>query len=426
MAPIVTPPALNTWEQQLAGIVPLSALIEFIDLATKLHIFELTSTVPMWNWPVTPTGARLLLSDEDTTDSCCLDRIARSVTLHCIDGRFGDLYPSSTPTTTRLCVSTKPVGDVVPNDAKTMMDVRGRKQTMEVVYLTSLTADGDDKGPHRRLRIYRAITSILGEYSMQYILVSAVGWLCWTGLVAFSLLSRLYVAAAYLLLMLPTGLLVRLTHGGKPRRLLDERISRFTRLVVAADSVNGSEWKAFYGGSYALNSLLNKPLYRTGFAPTTPLTRRLLRLLLRFVIAGQWVLAVGSCALQDWNAFIVTFWIIFCAIMSLYVYPPSSSVRDWLRYTCRLAIQRIRADFSSRRAMLSAMVYLNPDSREGRTEWINPILAPSEERREWQTALLGFIDTGVFVLFFSLSPFLLSVDLFGFPMDIMVMVRVEI
>jgi hypothetical protein len=88
---------------------------------------------------VTPTGARLLLSDEDTTDACCLDRIARSVTLHCIDGRFGDLYPSSTPTTTRLCVSTKPIGHLVPDDAKTMMDVRGRKQTMEVVHLTSLT-----------------------------------------------------------------------------------------------------------------------------------------------------------------------------------------------------------------------------------------------------------------------------------------------
>jgi hypothetical protein len=165
--------------------------------------------------------------------------------VHCIDGRFGVLYPSSTPTTTRLCVSTKPVGDLVPNDAKTMMDVRGRKQALEVVHLTSITIDEDDKGPHRRLRssrICRTITSILGEYSTQYILISVVGW---ASLVVFSLLSHLYVATAYLLLMLPTGLLVRLTHGGKPRRLLDERISPFTRLVVAADSVNGSEWKAF-------------------------------------------------------------------------------------------------------------------------------------------------------------------------------------
>jgi hypothetical protein len=420
MSPLVTPPPLTIWEQQLAGIVPLSALVEFIDVATKLHIFELTGTVPIWNWPVTPTGARLLLSDEDTTDACCLDRVAHSVTLHCIDGRFGDLYPSSTPTTTRLSVSTKPVGNLVPNDAKTMMDVRGRKQTMEVVHITSLAADRDDKGLHQRLRssrIYRAITSILGEYSTQYILVNAGGWLCWASLVVFTLLSHLYVAAAYLLLMPPTGLLVRLTHGGKPRRLLDERISPFTRLVVAADSVNGSEWKAFYGGSYALNSLLNKPLYRTGSVATTPLTRCLLRLLLRLAIAGQWVLAVGSCALQDWNAFVVTFWIIFCAVISLYVYPPSSSVRDWLRYTCRLAIERIRADFSSRRAMLSAMVYLNPDSREGRTEWINPILAPSEDRREWQTALLEFMDTGVFIsLSLSLSLFFcFPLPQFDFP-----------
>lgn len=180
MSPLVTPPPLTIWEQQLAGIAPFSALVEFIDVATKLRIFELTGTVPIWNWPVTPTGARLLLSDEDTTDACCLDRVAHSVTLHCIDGRFGDLYPSSTPTTTRLSVSTKPVGNLVPNDAKTMMDVRGRKQTMEVVHITSLAADRDDKGLHQRLRssrIYRAITSILGEYSTQYILVNAGGWL---------------------------------------------------------------------------------------------------------------------------------------------------------------------------------------------------------------------------------------------------------
>jgi hypothetical protein len=95
MPPLVTPPPLTIWEQQLAGIVPLSALIEFIDVATKLHIFELTGTVPTWNWPVTPTGARLLLSDEDTTDSCCLDRIAHSMTLHCIDGRLGTYIPAA-------------------------------------------------------------------------------------------------------------------------------------------------------------------------------------------------------------------------------------------------------------------------------------------------------------------------------------------
>jgi hypothetical protein len=35
-------------------------------------------------------------------------------------------------------------------------------------------------------------------------------------------MTRLYIAAAYLLLMLLTGLLASFTHGGKPRRLLDE------------------------------------------------------------------------------------------------------------------------------------------------------------------------------------------------------------
>lgn len=42
MFPIITLPELATWGQQLASVVPLAALLEFIDLQQKLHVFELT------------------------------------------------------------------------------------------------------------------------------------------------------------------------------------------------------------------------------------------------------------------------------------------------------------------------------------------------------------------------------------------------
>jgi len=46
--------------------------------------------------------------------------------------------------------------------------------------------------------------------------------------------------------------------------------------------------------------------------------------------------------------------------------------------------------------MLSAMIYLNPDSIERRTKWIDPILADTAERREWESAVLRFIADGMF------------------------------
>jgi hypothetical protein len=151
----------------------------------------------------------------------------------------------------------------------------------------------------------------------------------------------------------------------------------------------------------ALNSLLNKPLYRAGITPAP----RLLRPLLQLLIGGQWVLAVGSCALQDWNALLISFWLAFCVCASTYAYPPESGVQDWLQYHCNLSIRRVQAEFSSRRSMLSAMLYLNPDSKERRTDWITPLLASSDDRKEWESALLDYIHTGMSPLFICHIPY---------------------
>jgi hypothetical protein len=111
-----------------------------------------------------------------------------------------------------------------------MADVRGRKQKLALILLTKvkpaltqLAKSRDDA----HLRFSPTLTNMLGAHSVRYWFVSAVGWLCWTGATTVSLMARLHIAAAYMLLMPLTGLPASSTHGGKPRRLLDERPSPF-------------------------------------------------------------------------------------------------------------------------------------------------------------------------------------------------------
>jgi hypothetical protein len=381
-------PRLPAWAQQLAGILPLSALIEFSDIDTKLHVFELNSSVSLWNWPITPAGARLLLASEDTTDACCLDRPSRSIPLHSIDGRHGSIYPCSTPTTTRLYVSAQKVDFIIQNDSPNMADARARKQNLDIIHV--LKQDPAVLSVRPRLLVDRLLENILRKGPIRQKSVSGIGWVCWVAMAVISLMASLYLALAYLLLMLLTGFIIQKTHGGPPRRLLDERICSSTRLVVVTSSLNGSDWWAFYGGSWSLNALLNQPLYRSATisAPKT------LRLLLRLLILGQWVLAVGSSAQQDFNSIFISSWILFCACVNTYAFPPEKVTHDWLRYSGSIAIRRIRAKFSTRRAMLSALIYLNPDSKERRTEWINPILSNAQDRSDWESTMLDFTNNG--------------------------------
>ena len=393
--PVQVHSKLPVWTAQLAGILPLTALVEFIDVPSKLHSFELTASVPLWNWPVTPAGARLLLSSEDNIDACCLDSVGRSSAFHCMDGRYGDLYPSSAPATARLCAQTRERATTVRNDSPNMKAKRGRKQRLNTIVLTRLPGL-----PQSRLATYlssqlspffysKSIGRI-NSHSVAYTVTSAFGWICWTGATVVTFMAGLWIAAAFLALMPLTGLTVSFTHGNTPRRLVDNRPAEFNRLIVATDSVNGSNWWAFYGGSHTLNSLLNKPLYRVNPVPSW---RPLARMLLRLLIAGQWVLGVVSCAFQDWNALVIFIWLMFCVFFSAYVHPSRKCVQDWLKYNCRIGAARIEAEFSTRISMLTALVYLNPDSKEKRTKWINPILQ-SDDRREWETALFNYISTG--------------------------------
>src|SRR5437667_2293882 len=58
------------WAQELAGILPLSTLIDFVDIPQHFHAFELTGSAPLWSWPITPANSRILLSKSYTEKSC--------------------------------------------------------------------------------------------------------------------------------------------------------------------------------------------------------------------------------------------------------------------------------------------------------------------------------------------------------------------
>lgn len=385
-------PSLPAWAQQLAGIVPLSALVEFVDVSLKLHIFELSGAVPLWNWPISPAGARLLLAEQDAFDPCWLDRIDQSPVLHCIDGRFGDWYPSSAPTTARLCASVPKAEIYIPNQSSHIADDCNRKQQLRVLYCSQLPARPvTHRGPKCCATFSWTFLISLTTFPLKYKITSAVGWISWTGLALIGLSAGCYVATAFLLLMIMTGIAVCITHGGKPRKLLDHAQSSHNRVVVATGSVNGSSWLAFFGRSSTVNAILNKPLYRTSRTPYP----RIWRIVTKLVIIGQWVLAVASCALQDWNAFIIAVWIVLCAAASAYGYPAEDGAQDWLARNCYIEVYQVRAEFSCRRSMLTALLHLNPDSREKRTSWINPILANSADRRAWEDAVLAIVNQGV-------------------------------
>lgn len=373
-------PQLPEWTRQLANVLPLAVFVEFIDVSLKLHVFELDGLIPLWSWPITPKDARILLSNKDTSAACCLDRPESGrKALQCIDGRYGDYYQSNASATVRLCVSTLGVDQKIRNESRNLLHNKARMQRLDFLHISQVQVSSGSK----------VRKALFGQQSVRYCLVSSLGWLLWIAVTCFSFLGGVYFAAAYLVLMPLSGVMAFLTHGGEARTL-DCRTSEFTRLVLAADSLNATEWWSFYGGSRSLNSLLRRPLYReAGLALSRPV-----RLVMQTLILGQWVLAIASCAKQDWNALVIAFWVFWCAFSSEYGYAAEHSIKDWLKYSCNVRLRRIQASFSSRKAMLGALVYLNPDTVGRRLQWINHIFEDGSERREWETALLDFIETG--------------------------------
>lgn len=197
----------------------------------------------------------------------------------------------------------------------------------------------------------------------------------------------------------------------------------YNRLVVATQHMNETKWRVFYGESRVVNSLLNWPLqrpasscnkagdakaheiYRQAEAATSPLVH-IFRRILRVLVLAQWVLALFSAALQGWDAYIISFWVMFCVVSHGYLFSASRVAPQWLRRSPGVNLRLYSVRVSSRRALLSTLVTLNPDTfvvdhdevaafadvksspfmREGALAWLDPILKASPDRAKWLQA----------------------------------------
>ncbi|KAF3925356.1 hypothetical protein ABW20_dc0109857 [Dactylellina cionopaga] len=383
----------ENWIPELAGILPLTGFIDFIDTPTKLHIFELFGAVPLWSWPITPGDIRLLLSDAYLQSICCLDRYGSSLAWHALDGRWGDSYPIINPETTRLCLASQPIKEIV-NEHVNMSEKNLRIQKLEIVHVTRTTDAESSPEPSKKWWPF-LFKDPFWMYSTRYFITSISGWILLLGLVVFCGIFEFYIALVFLMIMPITGVIVSLIYGSRPKGLLVDRPSPFNRAVVVAEHMNATKWTVFYGESSIVNSLLNKQLEAKRPGLSSAKAYAPLRKILRFVTLGQWAMVVASLVTKNMNAFVIAGWIIMCVISQSYLYPPESAVSTWMKTVGKLQMKRYETETSSRRALLNTVMALNPDTfaegtwdqlYSGALKWINPILEAGQSRSDWEEA----------------------------------------
>lgn len=387
-------PILPPWAQQLAGILPLSALIEFIDTPRLLHIFELTGAYPAWCFPVTPSGGRILLSDRKIEDCCYLDDFKPGYAPVCLDGRYGDSYPMMSPETIRLLLRSLP-SVTIANDHKNMKRSDNRLQRLEII------------------RVYRSAKTSTIKQQGTYVATSIIGWVFLISLLAFCIAMGLYLSSSFLIVVTLTGITIHIAHSCEPRKLGKADGSNFNRLVIVAQHMNEREWRLFFGENTLINSLLNWPLHakrRYSFPPRV-ITKNLLGVL----FLSQWCLAVGAATTQGWDAYVITLWILICIVANSVVFASDARVGHWAENhalsdgsakAAGIRLERLITELSSRRALLNTIMALNPDTiREDRSltkggpnplslneealRWMDPILKVSANRAKWQEASLA-------------------------------------
>jgi hypothetical protein len=393
--------AEHAWTSELAGILPLSALLDFVDMPSKLHIFQLMGAVPLWSWPVTPSGSRLLLSSGAETDTHAhLDLFGNSLALMGLDGRYGDSYFISSPGTLRLCLDSLPI-KTIENLHENMRGKHLRVQYLDVVHVCRATTSRDQRTPSDSWP-RRIFQDPWWMFSPWYLGVSGIGWLTWSGIVAMSWILECYLSFAFALLIPMTGSIVFLLFGHKSQHLLVSDHSPYNRLVLVTEHTNAMSWTVFWGESTLVNSLLNRPLEPLGPSITSVTISRTLRMALQVCIAGQWALVVGAAATKGFDAYGISFWIIFCILTHAFLIPPSTVAGEWLKSCGCLELRRYRLKVSSRRALLNTIMALNPDTfpestktpggddrsalYEGALKWIDPILARGSSRLRWESA----------------------------------------
>ena len=375
----------------VAGILPLAALIDFKAPEEVLHFYQLSGRGMMWNWVITPANARVLLS-HDGVRACCLDQSGAVLPLNCTDGRWGDAYHCSSPTTIRACMGVAALMKIEPPPFKGAGDRLQRVQ----IFLVSRAESKEGK----KAGWYWAIVSLSGLVVFLAVLVTTV-------------LAELYIAASYLIVVLLTGVVIHVSYGHRARRISEQPWSEHRRLVVVTENSKADELAVFIGPSSLVSPLLNRPLNQMNSPTHLGLLRWLLRIpvvqwglriiaygyqdwdtllpgLLRILVALQWGLTIIACGYQDWDAFVVFAWIALSILTSTFLYGEHASARSWLQSN-GLRLDRMEVELSCRRAALSLVVALNPDRS---TRWIDQFLAPSRDRTYWEEALQGCLDRG--------------------------------
>ncbi|KAI0597232.1 hypothetical protein F4775DRAFT_561273 [Biscogniauxia sp. FL1348] len=380
--------ARTSWATELAGILPLSTFIDFVNITLRFHVFELNGSAPMWSWLITPANSRVLLSSKYLEDHCYLDRYSTD-RWHCLDGRYGDWYDLASPKTIMLGLSSQYM-QIISNESSVMISGGRRVQNLTVVHVTRNWAAAD-KRP--------GLLHFFQEQGWRYWAISASGWLLWGASIIATILLECYLALTFLLNIIATGCLIWSMYGSRKRHLLIDNPNSLRRLVITTRHMNETNWIVFYGESQTINSLLNLPLKPRG-PPRSPATYVILRAILRVVIIGQWVLALAAASTRDWNAYFIAFWIAICIVSQSYLLSPSLAARDWMR-NLGIDMKTFKTKLSSRHSLLNTIVALNPDTfvwddENGRHDytrvekesfaWIDPILKTCRDRSRWEEA----------------------------------------
>ena len=408
-------PSLPTWAQQLAGILPLSAVIDFLNTPKVFHIFQLRGAVPAWCWPITPSGSRLLLASSASNDACFLDRYENGAKPLCLDGRYGDQYPMANAETIRMALDAIPMKRIQNQHPNIEAEARRRPQELEIVLVSRSDSSNDAKmestraqdSTHTRkclplLRFVGCIPRVHGSSILHNIAI-LLGWMLWIGLVICTALLQLWLALSFLIIVVSSGICVLYIHGAGPRRLGSKPSSPYNRVVITSSSTNSSSWRLFYGESSSVNALVNWPLLPQAHYETDTLVFACLRIL----IFGQWALAIATAAKQSLDAYVVAFWILFCVLAINFVFCTDYAVSEWMGRGAGIQLERYSVAVSSRRAMLNVIIALNPDTfsetiewekvdstqyNQNGLSWLDPILAKSEDRTQWLEATRRFIS----------------------------------
>ncbi|KAK9769452.1 hypothetical protein SCAR479_13877 [Seiridium cardinale] len=351
-------------------------MLDFLDMTRILHLYQLSGAIPIWCWSVAPSGSRLLLSAPNEDGYCCLDRFESNATPLCIDGRYGDKYFTPNPETVRLSVNVVD-RETIANTHENMGRGDNRLQNLEIVSVK--------RQPPRNPRRPWHYTSIV-----------IFGWMLLVVLLAAGVILERWLAVAYLTIVSMTGAVVALLYGGQPRKLAAHLGSEYTHLVIVTKHTNEKNWQVYMGESSVVNALLNMPLENSSKDPQH-LTS--LQTLLQGLICAQWATAIGSAATKNWDAYAISFWVLFCIISHKFFFSSERIGKIWLSEGAGIGIRRYQTQLSSRRAFLNTIMGLNPDTfakdehhriledfDKQALKWIDPILKKSRDRDGWQEA----------------------------------------